>query len=239
MKPSNDYKPNLAFGLLLCGLPGTGKTTGVLRAFPAPYVADCDNNLSSAARTMVKESKEFWFDTMKLENGKEVADSDCWLRLMTEIKVATLQPNIKTIVVDSLTTVSDFLMWHILKKQNRTDGKMQIQDWGTLKETMAKFVTACRSQGKLVVFTAHEKYDKDESTGRMKFSVNWPGQFADIMPGYFSDFWQCQTKVVGDKVSYVVRTQPTPYFALKNSLGLPPELELTQENITKYLSVLS
>jgi hypothetical protein len=234
MRTNETYKSNQSFGLLLLGLPKSGKTN-VAMCFPAPYFADCDNNLSSAVRRF--PDKKFWYDIINIDDqGKEVPKEKRWTRLTDNIKLAVADPNIKTIVIDSLSLVADYAIDHICHEQKIP--VMRIQDWGSLKNLMTRFVTYLRSTGKMIIVTGHEKYDKDEVSGTILYRINFPGSLADNIGAFFSDVWRCECEEKGGKYVYTVRTMPTPRMALGNSLGLPATFEFTWDEIQKKLGVV-
>jgi hypothetical protein len=232
MKTNEQYQSNQSFGLLLLGPPKSGKTNAAM-IFPNPYFADCDNNLSSAVNRC--GDKTFYYDTINIDDeGKEVPEGFRYERLLQCCKAAANNPDVQTIVVDSLTMVGDYIIAHILRKQNIP--QMRIQDYGTLKDLASKFIVWLRSSGKLIIFTGHEKYDKDEISGVLLYRVNFPGQLADTIGAYFSDVWRCECEQSGgDKYKYIVRTMPTPRMALGNSLGLPTTFELSWDRLKTKL----
>ena len=231
MKTNDQYKPNQAFGLLLLGPPKSGKTNAAM-CFPSPYFADCDNNLSSAVSR--HSGKDFYYDVINIaDDGQTVPEADRYKRLLECCKQAANDPRIKTIVVDSLTMVGDYIIAYILKENKIT--QMRIQDYGTFKDLSAKFITWLRSCGKYVIFTGHEKYDKDEMSGTLLYRINYPGQLADTIGAYFSDVWRCECEQQGQAYKYTVRTMPTPRMSLGNSLGLPTTFELTWDILKQKL----
>lgn len=202
MKTQADYKPNLAFGLLLKGMPKRGKTILALR-FPNPYIADADNNLSGAMRyyRQTEPTKEIRYDTINIDdNGVPVEKEKRWTRLVECCKAAAKDPWVKTIIADSVMSISAMLIDHILaekaeanKSNNRMSerdkNQMTISDWIPFRMLLTRFVTTFRSVNKFFIMTSHEQWEKDELTGDMYIRPALPSNLRDNFGGYFSDEW--------------------------------------------------
>lgn len=239
MKSSSEYEPNLSFGLLLMGPPKSGKTTLALQ-FPHVYVADCDNNLSGPTEYVKKKHlSSFNYDVINIEDsGDERPTHLRWMHLTSCLKDAVKNPHIKTIVVDGLSSVSDFLVEHVL----RTEGQkhMRIQDWQPFQFMLKRLVTYLRSSGKLIIFTAHETVEKDELDGILKYFIHVPTKLKDNLGGFFSDVWRVESEKQGDKYVYQIRTRPTVRFSLGTSIfDLPTVLPATFDDIAKYAPQLN
>jgi DNA polymerase III delta prime subunit len=214
MNESKDYQPNLSRGILLLGQPGMGKTTTALQiAKPVAYIADCDNNLSGATRFL--SGTRFLYDTPDIGYAPDYRFEE----LSRRVKEASQTDIVGTLILDSLTKVADYVMDEILRQQNRKT--MQLQDWGTFLNVMKRTITMLRSTRKLFIATAHIKSEKDEVAGYIKFFPALPGQIQHIIGALFSDVWLCDCEEKGGKHNYIIRTMPTTFYALKNSLGLP------------------
>lgn len=230
MNSSTNYSPTQSFGLLLVGPPGTGKTTCCLN-FPKPYFADCDNNLSGIARL----GKPFLYDTINVEEPREAYRFE---KLLQCIKEAGKSPEVETLIIDSITAVSDYVIAHVARKNNRTAKDLRQQDWGEIFYEMKALFAGVRMMGKAVVFTAHETYDKDEVSGILMFKVSFPGQTAEKIAAFFSDMWHTEVvDVPGQKPKYVVRGMPTARINCKNTLQFTtPVIEPTAEALKEMLA---
>lgn len=249
MKRASQYQPNLAFGLLLIGPPKQGKTT-ICMNFPNPYFADCDNNLSGAVRNIKARggNPDFYYDTINiaddsdeckawgLQPGDIIPSEKRWTRLVSCCKAAVKEPWVKTIVIDSLSAVNDYLCDHIVSQKSADKEKfMTISDWTPYKNLMTKLVTSMRSTSKLFVMTAHESVEKDEGTGVMIFKPHMQSKLQDNFGGFFSDVWFTVGEKIGTEYKYYVKTMPTARRALGNSLGLPEDFTFTREKFEKIL----
>lgn len=242
MKSATEFKPTLNFGLLLQGQPKSRKTTTALE-FSRPYVADCDNNLSGPLRWF-KENKpaklaEIKYDTVNFyDDGKVVPEHERYKRLISLLAVAAAEPTIDTIIVDSLSSVSDYLIDHIVYL--KPDGKekfMTISDWSPFRNLISKLVVSLRNTKKLFIMTSHEETVKDDLTGAITIRTNMPSKLADNIGGFFSDVWRTEAEEVGGVMKFTVRAMPTGRLpGLGSSLGLPKEFVFDGDAFrTKYL----
>jgi hypothetical protein len=217
MHNSESYKPNLSRGILILGQPGSAKTTTALQiAPPVAYMADLDNNLAGAVNYL-KGTVKFVYDIPDL-------DADYPNRFETlnrNIKEVTGKNNfVNSIIIDSFTKLSDYVIDDILRQQGRK--VLQLQDWGVFLNVMKRTITMLRSTRKLFIATAHIKPEKDEIAGFVRYFPALPGQIQHIIGALFSDVWLCECEEKAGKYSFNIRTMPNTFHALKNSLGLPP-----------------
>jgi GTPase SAR1 family protein len=233
MKQSNTYSNNLSFALLLVGEPKTGKTT-VTSAFPRPYYLDFDRNLGSLVGRF--PNRPFAYDNpYEADDGKEIDPLEVWeININQRLKTALASPDIDTIVIDSLSTMCDNLMYHIFKLVKRQEGKTidtpRIQDYGTFRTLMIRLISYLRKQSKNIIFTAHQKIDKDELTGIINYRLNIPGQLADNFGGFFSDVWACTTKPGARGPTYSIATSPIfKHVELGHSFKIEHEYNVTDK----------
>ena len=248
MKTQDDLSPNEGFALLLVGAPKTGKTT-LSMAFPSPYFLDCEGNLQAAARRY--PGKRFWYDRVDIaDNGTPVPDDQRWVRAMHLLNEARKNPDVKTIVVDTLNRLSEWLCEMLVNDSQQATKPLIIggmkcmtqSHWFPFSTTLRKFVGTLRSiPDKLIICNVHEKTDKDEVLGTLMYKPSIGGQNADSIGGMFSDVWRCQaTACQPDKqfphgVKYEVRTMPTPRMQLGNSLGLPADFVFTWDEVARRI----
>lgn len=244
MKTASEYRTTTDFALLLVGPPFSGKTNTAM-AFEKPYFLDCDAKLSNAISRF--KDKEFFYDIVDTDdNGNTVPEAQRWTRLTTLAKLAAVDPRPRTLVVDSLSKVSTYLIDHIIANGGSKltvggEKVMEQQHWQPFKILMTRFITTLRASKKLVIFTAHEKVDKDEVTGVLNYQPLIPGQLANNIGMYFTDVWRCDAVPAVDSTKgtmytkYTVRTQPTARMMLGTSLGLPVEFEMSWDILKEKL----
>lgn len=243
MKSSTEYRNNLSFALLLVGEPKTGKTS-VASAFPRPYILDFDRNLGSVTERFPNLS--FSYDNpYESDDGKEIEPKDVWEENINKrLKVAVADPNIDTIILDSLSTMCDCLMNHIFKLVQRQEGKTidipRIQDYGTFRTLMIRLIAYLRKTDKNIIFTSHQKIDKDELTGVINYRLNIPGQLADNFGGFFSDVWATTAKPGTRGPSYNLCTSPIfRHVDLGHSFKIDHEYNITDKTPQQIWSLFA
>lgn len=239
MQPINNYTTNDAFiRVLLQGPPGAGKTTTACQ-FPGCYIADCDMNLAGPLRWLKNNKKELpvGYDVIdRDEKNEEVAPQFRYTRLVKCLQEAALNPDVKTIIVDSTTKLSDYMIAEVLRQQNKL--VMGIQDWGFYLALWKKFISQLSVLQKNFVLIAHERVEKDEVDQSLKYFVMIPGQMGSIIGSLFTDVWHTE---VAEKpglpptYQFLIRTMPSYRFNLKNSLSLPPLFEFNWNTIADKL----
>lgn len=227
------------FGLLLIGAPKSGKTSLALQ-FPGPYIADCDNNIAGPFSFLQRQSlkPEFYYDVIDLEGDKQVEPSKRWTRLTECLKKAAQEPKVQTIIVDSLTKVSDYLIDHITSSERVSN--MRIQDWLSYQNLMKKLIVFLRGlPGKNLIICAHENVEKDELDGTLKYFVALPSSLKNTIGGLFTDVWRAeyQPGAGGKEGSYTIRASASARMSLGNSLGLPPTFNMDYKLIKEKMTL--
>lgn len=219
--------------LLLKGEPGSGKTRKAAM-FPSPVFFNFDNNLSGLRKLPESIRKNVKVvDPFVDAKGNPVPDTKIWdnfVRLLAEV---VQDPNVKTVVIDSLTTLASRLMDQILNSSAPTT-KVMIQHWGDFARYLKWFgdeFLCDPTLDKHVIVIAHELMDKNEQTGEVKYLLNLGGQMKDSFDLYFSDVWRCYTKIpMSGDTEYRVRTIPSNQARAKNSIeGLPADFVWDKE----------
>ena len=120
MKKSKDYDPGLRTAILIVGDPGTRKTSLCLQ-FPKPYIFDADNNLAGPARAYPDTAFSFdnghvvsedWVEKqlgVDYKEGDPIKAEHRYLWMAKCLNEASSSDEIETIVVDSLTSVSEYV----------------------------------------------------------------------------------------------------------------------------------
>ena len=158
MKSSSEYTPNLSFGLLLMGAAKSGKTSFALQ-FPRPFIADCDNNLSGPSEYLKdKGLPPFFYETINVkEDGSERPIDQRWSKLTEVVKEAVVSTKVETIIVDSLSSITDYLVEHILRSEGQKN--MRIQDWQPFQYMLKRLITYIRSSGKKMILACEDHFD--------------------------------------------------------------------------------
>lgn len=129
-------------------------------------------------------------------NSKEYADArakliklEAWMKGKPEESIT--DPKIyRTIVVDSLTEVQKYAMYHILDIDinvvalDQEMGIPKIQDWGKNAEMIRMLVRAFRDLEMNTIFTTLDTTDKDETDGKVMIAPSLPGKLSKEVPAF-------------------------------------------------------
>ena len=253
MKHGNELQPTDR-AIIIVGDPGTRKTTLALH-FPSPYFLDCDGNMAAPVeQTRIRDF--FYVSAIRDDDGKLIHPADRFLWCVKCLNVAVIDPRIKTIVIDSLTTLSDIILSEVLRQEFGTaavtdsakdaaDFKtMRIQDWGKFAKLVKNFFSKLRTCGKTLVVIAHNAIDKDETDARYKTFLNVPGQAKNTLSSLFTDCWNTRCVVTGigaaQKHEFPIRTLPlgdNDHRGIKSSfpaLGRMATFEAVVAEIRKF-----
>lgn len=253
MKTSDSFKIQLPKSFLLVGNPGTAKTTLALQ-LPKPYILDCDRNMDGPVRyikTELKQNIKFKWDTpFELKDGTKTPRKRLMERASELLLEACNDPEVETIIIDSLTSFVEIVNVQTLVSQkkevtefsdvNKVDPKFDFELWGAFLQLMKKTIFWLKSSNKRIVFTAHIKVDKDELSGSLLNFINVPGQIRDYISGWFEEVWQCylDPKPGTNQVARRVRTVPDARSAnlgLKTACGLSSTFDADMTEIMKKL----
>jgi len=211
---------NEPLAVLLIGPPGSGKTTYALQ-FPDVWVADCDNNLAGPVRYLksVGKFKPFKADSIQFDDdGKPITPAQSWERLVTKTQEALKSPDIKTIIIDSLTHVDRILLVWCMEKLRKATPEFDV--WNMFKLRLYDYLVKIRSGGKSVIVICHEKIEYDKNGSIDKFVPAVSTNLKDYFGYLFTDVWRSELHLVGGKYEHNIRVTPTALHDLKNSLLL-------------------
>ncbi len=136
--------------------------------FPKPYIFDADNNLAGAFQRVQAQGISFKYDVGDVdENGKEVPLSKRYARMVQCLTAAYADPEIETIILDSASAISDYVMAEVLTKINKSE--LTGTDWNYYFSAWKQLIMKLRAQGKPLIIIAHTRLEKDGLDG--KYSI--------------------------------------------------------------------
>lgn len=234
---------NCRIKLLLKGAPGTGKTW-IAGHFPKPAIIDFEDNTRCYFKDTFPQdlAKDIVIVNPRREGGvstgKELAPILWWKNACSLIDSLAEEPSIETIVLDSLTAITNLIFYsttktfdpsHRITQPEFGDFHRQINSLGTLF-LEEKTIT------KNIVVIAHEVEKTDEDGKNPQLVLNMPTSQKATFPKYFTDVWRTFVRVqLTGGPKYLVRTEPMPNGPGKCSLNIPAEFEWT----TQYKNILS
>lgn len=242
LKPASEYNAEKVknFSLLLLGQPKQGKTSLSL-AFPGPLaVLDIDRNLNGPLNRMSPRPEFFYccpdIDEKTSQPYPPELKYKSWQTSMEFMKQATASPQIKTIIIDGLATLANYLQDFIIHSAGSEAQKLKVAGqpvmqqtfWTPFRNNMANFIYAARASGKLIVMTCHEQIVTDDNGANLGYRPLISGQLRENLAGFFSDVWRCETQLIGNNAKYLIRFSPKNLMQIGNSLGIKePQLDVT------------
>lgn len=259
MKTSSptSLKPPTPLKILLMGREGTRKTTLCLQ-FPSVYILDCDRNLDgpelmlrkglkdTAGKQLVppiKPDLSYLYESIRYDDaGISLDVEECYNRICDKLKAFKSDPiakDVKTVVVDSLSHVNEFIIRHTLKMQGKLKKtyEMEARDWSPFKSfAYTLLVGRLEEINRTVICTCHEQkvYGPPSQTNLMQpeiieYEPFFQGKMGEMLGAFFTDVWRTELRnAPGGKTEMYLQVTKTPKSPnLKNSVGMPPEINIT------------
>jgi len=235
--------------ILLQGTYGSGKTALAMQ-FPGPGFIDCDGNVDGPEEFVrkLKPDLEYGYVQVAYKEGAQVDMKECYNRLMDLIEEFAKEPRIKTIIIDSLLLVNEFIVLAVLKEENTR--VIDTLHWNAVKSKYNRLLASkLRGTGKTCIVTVHDKprYSTEKSDMMKKviigYEPNVQSSIRDAFGGLFTDVWCCTQELEpGNKVSFKLQTVRDGKRDLKNSMGMESVFvakqgELMWSKIEKYFKV--
>ena len=207
IKKPSELSVKGTLSVLIYGQPGIGKTTFGVSA-PDAVLFDYDGGVQriNGAHQVPTLQPTSWEDTNAAL--KEIAEE---------------MPEVKTIVIDTVGKMLDFMSAYIIKtdpKMGMRDGSLSLKGYGVRKTMFVNFIKSLAMMGKNVVFVAHEREERrgEETFKRPEIggsSANDLIKELDLV-GYMY--------AVGKE--RVITFDPAEYYYAKNTCNLPAAIKL-------------
>lgn len=192
---------NIKLNVLIYGKSGTGKTSFAC-CFPKPYVFDFDKGM------LGQRGRDVEFDTYSSYQEFEMR----FVELEKECQY-------ETIVLDSITTMQEYLMEKILtanRKQLPT-----LHEWNMLIISLKDLFMRLTKMSKHLVVVAHEQVLQDEITGEMLVRPLIVGKKLPAqLPLWFDEVYRAQVSRTKDAMpSYDILTASDIKYTAKTRLS--------------------
>lgn len=226
--------------ILLIGPPGGAKTTLAMQ-FPQVAFLDCDRNLDGPEHFVRSQftNLSYGYIPVTYKDGAPVPVEECFDRLMEETTELRTNTEVSTVVIDGLTMVNEFIIQKILRSQKKNE--MEARHWQPFKSHLINLLVAkLRSLGKTTICTCHEVVLEKPNPDKTKimdpvligYRPAVQGGITDYFGGFFTDMWRCEAEPAGGcKTDYKITTARTALSDLKNSMGMPNEILVKQDQL--------
>lgn len=221
----------------------THNTVFAVASTPSPsFVFDFDNKVASAARFLKFKGNEAKIKEIQVEvlSTNRITEKP-YLKFkarLAELEKQAAGPNFpyKTVVLDSLTLMSDALMQWVLDSNPGTKRFIPnvpvMQDYGVATPEMKTTLGRLLSLPCHIIVVAHIKAETNEQTGEVKYKPLLSGQLADYAPKIFKEVYFAHTKKVNNVIEYLAQTRNDGRYECRTEYpALPAVVPLDFEKI--------
>lgn len=202
-KQPSELEYNSTIKALIYGQPGLGKSTLALSA-PNPVLFDFDGGVQ-------RVNGAFQCPTLPVMSWEEV--------LMGLTELETEPNNYKTIVIDTVGKMLDYMSTYIIKNDSKMamrDGSLSLKGYGARKVMFTNFLYRVSKMGKNVIFVAHEREEKDGELRIVRPEIGGSSQGDLIKELDLVGYMQA----IGNERT--IAWTPQEKFYAKNTCNLPP-----------------
>lgn len=231
--------------VLLVGDGGTGKSR-LAATFPDPYFFDCDKGMASVRDRAVD------YDTFKeAAKGQKVSKEQtetlglypfatAWPAIIKRLNELGTQMDkgecpYKTIVLDSLTTLSEIAMNHVLSSTSQDQPHQG--SYGAQQQYIKRVMNELTAWPVRIVATAHIQKDTNDLTQVVEKLPLLTGKLAGFIGIYFDEvyFMDSVLDPITKASKPIILTKSTPVMRqAKSRWNVPDKTDATFEAISKF-----
>lgn len=235
-----DVSTRHQFRLLLLSKPGHRKSS-IAAHFPAPGFLDGDQNIYRLREHY--PDKKFKFAQPQYDaNGKVLAKADIWPRVITLVDELIADPEVKTIVLDSISALQEPLIDWILAQPAGTNKMKPLvisgvqvltrEQYRPFADKLLDIVAKIHTSGKPTIWIFHEREQRTEQGILELVEPHVTSSLRGNISRVFTDVWRTKLKIVPEDkahptgAAYFIRTAPereVPYLCTSGTL--PNEFE--------------
>lgn len=206
---------------LLYGSMGSGKTTMAVETARGPVLLHSfdPGGSDSIDRKLLDSGKVLVDRRFEVEDPKNPKMFELWNTEFVRLLNGGFFSAIGTYVLDSATTWGQAAMNVVLKKAGRAAGVPQQNDYlpqMTMMENALKVILSLPCD---VVFTAHEKADKDDVTGKIMCAPLLTGKLTQRIPLLFNEIYHLSAKETSKETKFLAQTQGCSTYMARTRLG--------------------
>lgn len=222
---SKDLGPNKDSFRLKCmvyGASGTFKTP-FAATFPRPVFIDCDEGMMSVRDGAVPRV-----------SFKDFSMGERWPSVMDAVRDLICSDDYDTVVLDSITTASEFAMYYTQMLNGRLNKKPNWDDWVGQIAALKDAVEILLSSNKNIVVVAHEEQVVNEAANTIWVLPLVTGKLKHKLPIYFDEVYHTEGLISGEDMSFKLLCKATEtYLAksrlIKSKIYLPPNYDEIME----------
>jgi len=231
------FKPS-KYDVLVYGKTGTGKTRfsgSWADAGPLVYI-DTDEGMTSLKGPETKQDNIFRVPIQNQSEDKHLPGPIGWptvlgvVKLLNEEGVYPTQTHgdikPKTLVVDSLTTASQYCLDWVLYTNKHVGQQPTQPDWGKLRNNLINMINYGRTMKNInFILVCHQQYLKDELSGQVWCLPNVVGKLAHEIGLYFDEVYHATVEQTAGKHNYVLETKATGLITASSNLNMPAKIQ--------------
>jgi len=176
------------YSAILFGKKGVGKTTCLRTAVAPILLFSFDPQGHHVLRDEIDSGRVLpvLFDKENPKKPHIFTDFD---RMFTDMLKANLFDKIGTVVIDSITTLSECIMLDVLRKANRIDGYPQQNDYPMQMAIIRRIVLEVTGLPCHSIFIGHTDQIKDDVSGLIQTVPELVGKLKTKIPLLFSEMY--------------------------------------------------
>jgi hypothetical protein len=234
---------------LIYGVSGTGKTVFASLFEPPVLFLDSDNGvLSLMTSNLISQAQRDQIYPLPItdtSSDPHVKGPVGWLTVKAimdtvhKSKGVYLDLPVRTVVLDSLTTMSEFCMTYVLSINGKQpNAQPSLPDYQRQMKELLDVIHIGVATPCNFICLAHQQFVKDELSGRIWCLPLVTGKLAQNLPAYFDEVYYAQARETGGKYKYTLLTKPDGLVVAKSRLDLDAVIPTDPTQILTKLGTL-